>query len=235
MSSVEDCEQVINNLDRTQFGGRTMKVNFADKPKPKEPLYPETEHKLFVGNLSWSVTSEVLTEVFQEHGNVVGARVLYDGDTRATLFFTTRSAFKVELAALLNRNELKENSNLLESTVEISSKGDRAWAAVGRGQGWASEVETCGRVPMPLGAFLRSCVSACTRKSRSRVELGRGEVFVFCVRGEVGIVVEFNSQADRGGGGSRWSFRRRRIGSRELGQLAANSGVFVGRGVPVCT
>ncbi|XP_042470176.1 31 kDa ribonucleoprotein, chloroplastic-like [Zingiber officinale] len=81
MSSVEDCEQVINNLDGTQFGGRTMKVNFADKPKPKEPLYPETEHKLFVGNLSWSVTSEVLTEVFQEHGNVVGARVLYDGDT----------------------------------------------------------------------------------------------------------------------------------------------------------
>ncbi|KAG6484955.1 hypothetical protein ZIOFF_053480 [Zingiber officinale] len=73
MSSVEDCEQVMNNLDGAQFGGRTMKVNFADKPKPKEPLYPETEHKLFVGNLSWSVTSEVLTEVFQEHGNVVGA------------------------------------------------------------------------------------------------------------------------------------------------------------------
>ncbi|XP_074557778.1 28 kDa ribonucleoprotein, chloroplastic [Curcuma longa] len=81
MSSVEDCEQVINNLDGTQFGGRSMRVNFADKPKPKEPLYPESEHKLFVGNLSWSVTSEVLTEVFQEHGNVVGARVLYDGDT----------------------------------------------------------------------------------------------------------------------------------------------------------
>lgn len=58
-----------------------MRVNFADKPKTKAPLYPETEHKLFVGNLAWSVTSESLTQVFQEHGNVVGARVLYDGDS----------------------------------------------------------------------------------------------------------------------------------------------------------
>lgn len=56
-------------------------MNFSDKPKPREPLYPESEFKLFVGNLSWSVTSESLTEVFQEYGNVVGARVLYDGDT----------------------------------------------------------------------------------------------------------------------------------------------------------
>lgn len=56
-------------------------MNFSDKPKAKEPLYPETDHKLFVGNLSWSVTSESLTKAFQEYGNVVGARVLYDGQT----------------------------------------------------------------------------------------------------------------------------------------------------------
>lgn len=64
-----------------QFLGRILRVNFSDKPKPKEPLYPETEHKLFVGNLSWSVTSESLGAAFQEYGNVVGARVLYDGET----------------------------------------------------------------------------------------------------------------------------------------------------------
>ncbi|RWV92153.1 hypothetical protein GW17_00045508 [Ensete ventricosum] len=81
MSTVEDCEEVIKNLDGSQYGGRTLRVNFSDKPKAKEPLYPESQHKLFVGNLSWSVTSESLTQVFQEHGNLVGARVLYDGDT----------------------------------------------------------------------------------------------------------------------------------------------------------
>ncbi|XP_039134103.1 31 kDa ribonucleoprotein, chloroplastic [Dioscorea cayenensis subsp. rotundata] len=81
MSCIEDCEAVIENLDRSQFGGRTMRVNFADRPQPKEPLYPETEFKLFVGNLSWSVTAESLSGVFQEYGNVIGARILYDGDT----------------------------------------------------------------------------------------------------------------------------------------------------------
>ncbi|KAJ1281598.1 hypothetical protein BS78_04G317900, partial [Paspalum vaginatum] len=81
MTTVQDCELVIKNLDGTLYGGRTMKVNFADRPKPKLPLYPETEHKLFVGNLSWTVTSEMLTEAFQRCGNVVGARVLYDGET----------------------------------------------------------------------------------------------------------------------------------------------------------
>ncbi|KAK9063045.1 hypothetical protein SSX86_016915 [Deinandra increscens subsp. villosa] len=81
MSSVEDCQAVIENLDGKEYGGRTLRVNFSDKPKPKEPLYPETEHKLFVGNLSWSVTSESLTELFSAHGDVVGARVLYDGET----------------------------------------------------------------------------------------------------------------------------------------------------------
>lgn len=64
-----------------QYGGRTLRVNFSDRPKPKLPLYPETEYKLFVGNLSWSVTSEHLTQAFQDYGNVVGARVLYDGYT----------------------------------------------------------------------------------------------------------------------------------------------------------
>nr|CAB3451479.1 unnamed protein product [Digitaria exilis] len=81
MTTVQDCELVIKNLDGNLYGGRTMKVNFADRPKPKQPLYPETEHKLFVGNLSWTVTSEMLTEAFQRCGNVVGARVLYDGET----------------------------------------------------------------------------------------------------------------------------------------------------------
>ncbi|CAI9771223.1 unnamed protein product [Fraxinus pennsylvanica] len=81
MSSIDDCHTVIENLDGREYGGRTLRVNFSDKPRPKEPLYPETEYKLFVGNLAWSVTSEILTKAFQEYGNVVGARVLYDGET----------------------------------------------------------------------------------------------------------------------------------------------------------
>ncbi|KAK4356950.1 hypothetical protein RND71_022560 [Anisodus tanguticus] len=72
MSSLEDCKKVIENLDGREYGGRTLRVNFSDKPKPKEPLYPETEHKLFVGNLAWSVTSDRLVQAFQQFGTVVG-------------------------------------------------------------------------------------------------------------------------------------------------------------------
>ncbi|KAL1202634.1 RNA-binding protein CP31B [Cardamine amara subsp. amara] len=82
MSNIEDCNTIIDNLDGTDYLGRNLKVNFADKPKPnKEPLYPETEHKLFVGNLSWTVTSDSLAGAFRECGDVVGARVVFDGDT----------------------------------------------------------------------------------------------------------------------------------------------------------
>ncbi|KVI08115.1 Nucleotide-binding, alpha-beta plait [Cynara cardunculus var. scolymus] len=88
-----------------EYGGRTLRVNFSDKPKPKEPLYPETEYKLFVGNLSWSVTSESLTEMFNSHGNVVGARVLYDGETGRSrgygfVSYSTKSEMETALQAL---------------------------------------------------------------------------------------------------------------------------------------
>ncbi|XP_076899451.1 28 kDa ribonucleoprotein, chloroplastic-like isoform X2 [Bidens hawaiensis] len=114
MSSVEDCKAVIENLDRREYGGRTLRVNFSDKPKPKEPLYPETEFKLFVGNLSWSVTSESLTELFSEHGNVVGARVLYDGETgrsRGYGFVSYYTKAEMETALqVLNGAELEGRS-----------------------------------------------------------------------------------------------------------------------------
>ncbi|KAJ1401679.1 RNA-binding domain superfamily [Sesbania bispinosa] len=105
MSCIEDCNAVIENLDGRVFMGRTLRVNFSDKPKAKEPLYPETEHKLFVGNLSWSVTSESLTEVFQEYGTVVGARVLYDGETGKSrgygfVCFSKKSEMEAALASL---------------------------------------------------------------------------------------------------------------------------------------
>ncbi|KAK6161114.1 hypothetical protein DH2020_004495 [Rehmannia glutinosa] len=105
MSSIEECNTVIQNLDGSEYAGRTLRVNFSDKPKPKEPLYPETEHKLFVGNLSWSVTSEILTQAFQEYGNVVGARVLYDGETGRSrgygfVSYDTKAEMETALQAL---------------------------------------------------------------------------------------------------------------------------------------
>ncbi|EPS60926.1 hypothetical protein M569_13875, partial [Genlisea aurea] len=105
MSSVEECNTVIQNLDGSEFGGRIMRVNFSNQPKPKEPLYPETDYKLFVGNLSWSVTSESLREAFQQYGTVVGARVLYDGETGRSrgygfVSYDTKTAMEAALKTL---------------------------------------------------------------------------------------------------------------------------------------
>ncbi|XVF28522.1 hypothetical protein REPUB_Repub15cG0036800 [Reevesia pubescens] len=105
MSTIEDCNAVIENLDGSEYLGRTLRVNFSDKPKPRQPLYPETEYKLFVGNLSWSVTSESLTQSFQEYGNVVGARVLYDGETGRSrgygfVSYSTKSEMEAALQSL---------------------------------------------------------------------------------------------------------------------------------------
>ncbi|KAJ0966542.1 hypothetical protein J5N97_023459 [Dioscorea zingiberensis] len=124
MSCVEDCEKVIENLDGSQFGGRTMRVNFSDKPKPKEPLYPETEFKLFVGNLSWSVTSESLTSVFQEYGNVIGGRVLYDGDTgRSRGYGFVCYATKEEMdAALEHLNGVELEGRTLRVSLALGKK-----------------------------------------------------------------------------------------------------------------
>ncbi|CAA6673306.1 unnamed protein product [Spirodela intermedia] len=105
MSSVEDCEGVIQNLDGSQYSGRVLRVNFSDKPKPKEPLYPESEFKLFVGNLSWSVTAESLIQAFQDYGEVVGARVIFDGDTGRSrgygfICYSTKSEMDTALQSL---------------------------------------------------------------------------------------------------------------------------------------
>ena len=37
--------------------------------------------KLFVGSLPWSVDDEALKEAFEEHGNVVSAKIVKDRDT----------------------------------------------------------------------------------------------------------------------------------------------------------
>ncbi|GAV86582.1 RRM_1 domain-containing protein [Cephalotus follicularis] len=119
MSSIEDCNAVIQNLDGSQYLGRTLRVNFADKPRPREPLYPETEFKLFVGNLSWSVTSDSLTQAFQEYGNVVGARVLYDGETgRSRGYGFVCYASKSEMdAALVSLNGMELEGRTLRVSL----------------------------------------------------------------------------------------------------------------------
>ncbi|GLJ11747.1 hypothetical protein SUGI_0176040 [Cryptomeria japonica] len=114
MSSPEDANAVIENLNGRELGGRSLKVNLPEKPRARERpsfnSYADKEHKVFIGNLAWSVNDEILTEVFSEHGNVVGAKVLYDetGRSRGFGFVSFSSHSEVEAAvASLNGTELE--------------------------------------------------------------------------------------------------------------------------------
>lgn len=62
--------------------GRFLTVNIA-APKGSRPERAPREvgHRIYVGNLPWSVDSGRLEEIFSEHGAVVSARVVSDRET----------------------------------------------------------------------------------------------------------------------------------------------------------
>ncbi|XP_074585307.1 small ribosomal subunit protein cS22 [Curcuma longa] len=84
MSSVEDANAAIEKLNDTEIGGRKIKVNVTEKPLATPDLsliqgdelpFIDSPHKVYVGNLAKSVTSDVLTKFFSEKGNVLSAKV----------------------------------------------------------------------------------------------------------------------------------------------------------------
>lgn len=67
--------------------------------------------KLFVGSLPWSVDDDTLKEAFEEHGNVVSAKVIKDRETGRSRGFgfvemETPSEAKSAIAAM-NDSDLK--------------------------------------------------------------------------------------------------------------------------------
>ncbi|KAA8520272.1 hypothetical protein F0562_014528 [Nyssa sinensis] len=73
MKTVEDANAVVEKLNGTQIGGREIKVNVTEKPlqtlefsilQAEESQFIDSPHKVYVGNLAKTVTSETLTEVF---------------------------------------------------------------------------------------------------------------------------------------------------------------------------
>eukprot|EP01018_Ginkgo_biloba_P028703 Gb_33449 [translate_table: standard] len=91
MSTVEDARMAIENLDGIELGGRAIRVTFPEKSSgtiPDRRLgevdsgdYVDSPHKIYVGNLAWTVNSKSLREFFNTNENVVGAKVIYEPKT----------------------------------------------------------------------------------------------------------------------------------------------------------
>ncbi|CAL9068362.1 unnamed protein product [Musa banksii] len=90
MNSIQEAKAAMVALDGSDLGGRELRVKFsadmssrrknmeALNTTPKRNMVFESPHKVYVGNLAWSVRPEDLREYFSKFGNIVSARVLYD-------------------------------------------------------------------------------------------------------------------------------------------------------------
>ncbi|KAI3861841.1 hypothetical protein MKW92_003355 [Papaver armeniacum] len=81
MGSEEEAVAAMTNLEAYDFDGRILKITYAYPKKNKEvrevPPAP-TKFNVFVGNLSWDVTSSDLREFFSSlNDNIVSAEVIY--------------------------------------------------------------------------------------------------------------------------------------------------------------
>ncbi|KAJ9685766.1 hypothetical protein PVL29_017708 [Vitis rotundifolia] len=85
MKTAEDANAAIEKLNGTEIGGREIKVNITEKPlltldmsllQAEESQFIDSPHKVYVGNLARTVTTDTLTQFFSEKGGkVLSAKV----------------------------------------------------------------------------------------------------------------------------------------------------------------
>lgn len=84
MKTVEDANAVVEKLNGTEIGGREIKVNITEKPlqtadvsilQVEESQFVDSPHKVYVGNLAKTVTTDILKTFFSDKGKALSARV----------------------------------------------------------------------------------------------------------------------------------------------------------------
>jgi len=119
MSTAEEANAAIEALNGTEVGGRKIKVNVTESflpnidrsaPEP-EPVFVDSQYKVYVGNLAKTVTTEVLKNFFSEKGQILSATVSHIPGTSKSKgygFVTFSSEEEVEAAvATFNNAELE--------------------------------------------------------------------------------------------------------------------------------
>ncbi|KAI3833753.1 hypothetical protein MKW92_017144 [Papaver armeniacum] len=142
MSSLAEAKAAIMALDGSDVDGREMRVKFSNAMVVKRVLEAakkkkknnstvmifETPHKIYVGNLAWSVKPEELKIHFGQFGTVVSTRVLYDrkaGKNRvyAFLSFSTDSECQAAIAGA-NGTELQGRKMTVRQVIKPSTSSD---------------------------------------------------------------------------------------------------------------
>ncbi|XP_027342404.1 30S ribosomal protein 2, chloroplastic [Abrus precatorius] len=124
MKTVEDANAVIEKLNGTEIGGREIKVNITEKPlstvetsllQAEESEFVDSPHKVYVGNLAKTVTTDTLKTFFSEKGKVLSAKVSRVPGTSKSSgygFVTFSSEEDVEAAISSFNNSLLEGQKI---------------------------------------------------------------------------------------------------------------------------
>lgn len=92
MKTVEEASKAIEKFDQFEMGARSIRVSFpkieSRRMFPnrraldwKQRSYVDSPHKVYVGNLAWTVNSRSLGNFFESCTNVLGAKVIYEPQT----------------------------------------------------------------------------------------------------------------------------------------------------------
>ncbi|XP_057978728.1 small ribosomal subunit protein cS22 [Malania oleifera] len=124
MKTVEDANAAIEKLNGMEIGGRQIKVNITEKPfvpvdlsllQAEESEFIDSPHKVYVGNLAKTVTTDTLKKLFSEKGKVLGAKVSRVPGTSKSNgfgFVTFSSEEEVEAAITAFNNRWFEKQQL---------------------------------------------------------------------------------------------------------------------------
>ncbi|KAG2647001.1 hypothetical protein PVAP13_2KG539300 [Panicum virgatum] len=113
MSTADEAGAAVEQFNGYTFQGRPLRVNSGPPPPrddsaPRAPRggggggsFADSANKVYVGNLAWGVDNSTLENLFNEQGQVVDAKVIYDresGRSRGFGFVTYRTMEEVNNA-----------------------------------------------------------------------------------------------------------------------------------------
>ncbi|CAA7019215.1 unnamed protein product [Microthlaspi erraticum] len=156
MGSIEEAKEAIQMFNSSQIGGRTVKVNFPEVPKGGERevmrtkirddnrSYVDSPHKIYAGNLGWSLTSQGLKDAFADQPGVLGAKVIYErnsGRSRGFGFVSFGSAEDVQ-SALTAMNGVEVEGRALRLNLASERAATESPPSVAEGETEESSPES---------------------------------------------------------------------------------------------
>uniref|UniRef100_A0A0E0LQP0 RRM domain-containing protein n=1 Tax=Oryza punctata TaxID=4537 RepID=A0A0E0LQP0_ORYPU len=133
MRSLPEARTAMNALDGFDLDGREMlvklssdvvskrrNINMTHTPPVKDHIF-ESPHKIYVGNIAWSVEPQELREYFSQCGTVVSTRLLTDrkgGRGRVYGFLSFASAEELEAALKLDNTHFHGRNILVRQAHE---------------------------------------------------------------------------------------------------------------------